>query len=283
MSGALQQLARLHELPSPPGLLQRILAIAADSDRDAGALEEAIKMDPAIAARTLRLANSAYIGLPRSVSSLHNAVVILGGERIQSLVIAAGLLGALRPSGPLIFELSAFWKHAICVGIISESLSRHLRRYCALDPGEAFCAGLIHDIGKLGLAMTYPDPVAQSYTRAMERSEPLHAVEQHPYAHTSAGEVLAQAWRLPAVLRAALRYHHDPRAVGDDHRVVSIVHLADFMAHILGYQTVAFEPAPSVDNDTLEGTGLPLERLRSIAEKAVEDQRRIETIAALTE
>jgi hypothetical protein len=59
------------------------------------------------------------------------------------------------------------------------------------------------------------------------------------------------------------------------------VHLADFMAHMLGYQTVAFEPVPLVDNDVLEGAGLPVERLRTIAEKAVEDQRRIETLAAL--
>ncbi len=273
---------RFGELPSPSAVFEKAMAIASDPEAGAGELVEALKMDPAIAGKALRLANSAAVGMPRAVSSLHNAVVILGNKRIHSLLVASELLARFRPRSDLPFALTDFWKHSVIVGLMCESISRHLRRYCAVDEGEAFCAGLLHDIGKLALGMLCPEWIAEFYARALEQARAYHVAESSERSHTAMGMHMARRWRLPAVIEESLCCHHAPQRAACGNRIIAIVHLADAMAHMIGAQTVAQEPFPAIDHQALEQTGLPLERLRTIAAKAVADHQRIESLLELT-
>ncbi|GAG15882.1 unnamed protein product, partial [marine sediment metagenome] len=144
---------KINTLPSLSPVVQKISAVIADPDVSANDVVDVLKLDPAIASKVLRLANSAYIGMPRTVSSLQNAVVILGQRRIHSLVLAASTLSALKPDNSLPFSYMRFWKHSVTVAIICESIARHLKRYDPIEAGEVFCGGILHDIGKLVLGV----------------------------------------------------------------------------------------------------------------------------------
>ncbi|MBD3393488.1 MAG: HDOD domain-containing protein, partial [Chitinivibrionales bacterium] len=124
---------RINDLPSLSPVLARMNAIVASSEASAFEIVDALKLDPAISTKVLRLANSAYVGIPRTVSSLHNAVVILGQRRIHSLVLSASALSSFPRAGPMPFSNMDFWRHSITVALVCESIAKHLKRYDAVE------------------------------------------------------------------------------------------------------------------------------------------------------
>lgn len=268
---------QVSRLPTPFPVLQRIGAVveAADASSIAGVVE-ALKLDPVIAAKALRLANSISIGIPRKISSIRNAVSFLGLERVRSLVLAARLTGQSGDAVPPTFPLDAYWRHSVATAGIAESIGRHLKRYDHVDEHELYSAAILHDIGKLACAVIDPERLAFALARSRRESLPFYKAEDAGETHEAAGGSLARSWGFPPDLAAAISGHHDPFAQGAYSRFVAVVHVADVMAHILGFSTFEKEAAPGIDGRALEAVRLPAERLRIIAETEVEHQRRVE-------
>mgnify|MGYP000723733419 CR=1 FL=1 len=272
-------LDRINHLPSLPPVLARITEVVSHPEASVNTIVEALKLDPGICSKVLRLANSAYVGIPRTVSSLHNAVVILGQRRIQSLVLAAHTLAAFGcTTAALPFSGVAFWRHSVTVAIICESIARHLKRYDAVEAGELFCSGILHDVGKLALAVFDPGRIEQTAREAKGKAEPFFSVEDHALSHFTVGALLAQRWNFPPDLRNAILYHHDPANAEPFTRMAGIVHLADVMAHIIGHTTFEDEVSPPIDERAITDIELQPERLRVIAITAIEDEKRLESL-----
>lgn len=268
-------------LPSPSPVLRRVGAVIGNPESSVADAVEALKLDPVVSGRILRLANSAYVGLPRTVSSLHNAVVLLGLRKVHALVLSTSVGGIAPAHGRTPFGVVDFWRHSVAVGMVCESVARHLKRYEPIDPGEAFCAGLLHDIGKLAVAVCDP-PAARSAVDKCVRSRcPYHLAEEREVSHSRAGALLSHRWNFPPDLTAAVEAHHAPDDTRDFARTVAIVHLCDIIVHIVGFQTVPGEGVPSFDDGAVGMVGLEPERLRVIARDVVEDQRRVETMIEL--
>ncbi|MFW5775405.1 MAG: HDOD domain-containing protein [Chitinivibrionales bacterium] len=267
----------IDNLPGFPKVLFRIRSIATDPRSTLTDLVQAIKTDPIFTARLLRLANSAYIGLPNSVSSVHNAVVLLGRKRIAGLaVISYGL--QMSVDAPRVFSLRNFWRHCLAVGILSESIARHCLRYEAIDAEELFTAGTLHDIGMLVLAHAAPEHVRHIAESAGQAKRPFFALEPHESSHQVMGMVAARQWRLPEVLAHTIRYHHTPLESEVNSRQVAIVHLADSMAKMVGLTTLENDAVVLPEKKAMALIPLPDERLRVIARKALEDQKEIESL-----
>ena len=147
---AAKLLAAIDDLPSLSPVLVRLSKITANPGSSAQQVADVVKLDPALTARIMRLANSAYVGIPRTIDSLKNAVVLLGQKRIYSLALTAGVLLSIKKRGNLPFSHKDFWRHSVAVGMIAESITKNLRRRDSIDNDQAFTAGLLHDIGKLG-------------------------------------------------------------------------------------------------------------------------------------
>ncbi len=269
---------RINHLPSLSPVLARINAIVGSPEVSAGDMVDALKLDPAISGKVLRLANSAYVGIPRTVSSLHNAVVILGQRRIHSLVLAASTLSAFPRSSAFPFQILAFWRHSITVAIVSESIARHLKRYGAVEEGELFCAGILHDIGKLAVAAFEPKRVTAAQETGRQKEIPFFQAEEESMSHYTLGALLAQRWNFPPDLRNAILYHHDPSSAEPFTKMAVIVHLSDVMAHLMGFRTLPDEIPPTLDEAAIARIELQPERLRVIANTAVEDEKRLESL-----
>lgn len=268
----------IEHLPVPSSVLRRISTVIKNPDASSGDVADALRLDPSLSGRVLRLANSAYIGIPRTVSSLPHAVVLLGMKRIHSLVLTSELIAPFRNFGALPFSIDRFRRHAVTVAFIAESIARHLQRYDALDEHELFSGALLHDIGKLLAGMVDSGAVEMAYSQSVKRSVPFYRAEREHFSHAVLGLKLAEKWQFPPELAACIRGHHTPACFPELHRMVSVIHIADVMAHVLGYQLYADEKAPDIDDAALLAVQLPLERLRVIGEDIVERQAQITSL-----
>ena len=267
----------INDLPSPSPVLRKFSSVAANPASSAEDMAKVVKLDPALTGKVLRLANSAYTGIPNAVASLKNAVVLLGQKRIYSLVLASGLLSVLKKKSTLPFRLNDYWRHSVSVASIAEAIAKLLRRYDHIDSDEAFTAGLLHDIGKLVVGCFDAKLLAAAAGESRERGIAFFKAENAETSHTAAGGLLARHWNFPPCLYDAIMCHHAPLQSADCKRMVSVVHVSDILAHIAGRTTFAAETAPEFDGNAIAIVNLQPERLRAIANEAVFNEKTIES------
>ena len=166
---------------------------------------DVIEHDQALTGKMLRLANSAFFGQSRRVATIPRAVVLLGFSTVRNLALSVKVWDALG-SGVARAQLEELWTHAVAVGVAAKTLAARLR---AGDPDEAFTAGLMHDVGRLVLAMRFRD----EYWRAVggtAESEPIERIESATFGvdHAEVGGWMLEAWSLPPGIVEAVREHH---------------------------------------------------------------------------
>ncbi len=264
-------------LPSLTAVLRRIFAVVEDSKSSALDITRVLQLDPAITGKVLRLANSAYIGLPHTVSSMHNAVTLLGNRRIHSLILVS-ILSSVKKNTCGDFPVISYWRHSVCTALVAEAIAKSLRRYdCAIDENELFSAAILHDIGKLIATTMEPESFVQIYTQSIQSEVPFFKIEEGEVAHTFLGAYYAEHWGFPNDLKRCIQLHHEPLSDKKLALRTSIIHVADIMAHVLGFKIFPEEFTPLVQEGVLGLIGLPLERLKVIAQSVIEDQKSIES------
>lgn len=267
---------RVRNLPTPSPVLLRIESVVKNPDAAISEIAEAIRLDPAIASKVLRLANSVYLGANRTVSSLQNAIVLLGSKRVHSLVLASELLNSFNTKGNLsdIFVLDKYWTHSVTTALIAEKIASNLRRYEMVDLDEIFICALLHDIGKLLIAQVYPAAMRDAFERSTKNNLPYWKCEDEQLCHTAVGEYLAEYWSFPSILPAVIKKHHEPDNAEEFTKVASVVHIADIIAHSIGSVLFEKEISPQINTFALETVALSPERFRVIAESAIDDQKK---------
>jgi putative nucleotidyltransferase with HDIG domain len=268
----------LGDLPSISPVLMRLSKVTSNPASTAQQVADVVKLDPALSAKMLRLANSAYIGIPRTIDSLKNAVVLLGQKRIYSVALTSGVLLALKKRGEMPFSPKDYWRHSVAVGMIAELVSKSLRRRDFIDSDEAFTAGLLHDIGKLALGCFGADHIKKAAQASREQKIPFFKAEKLNTSHTMAGMLLAKKWNFPPGLCVALSCHHDPAHCAGEKRMVSLVHLSDGVAHLVNVSTFPGETPPQLDADAIALVNVQPELLRAIAGEALQNEKRMEAL-----
>lgn len=276
-------LKSITNLPSPPAVLRKIVEITADPQVSASQMEEALRLDPAISSKVLKLANSAYIGIPRTISSLHHAVVLLGNRRIYSLILGSALIGVARNQGVLSFSLTDFWRHSIITAMIAESIAKHLKRYRTIDEHGVFSGAVLHDIGKLVVDVGLPGFIKEIHLKAVSQKKPFFEAEDSSFNHSIAGDSIAGQWNFPSDLREYILNHHQPIRGEYQSVNVAVVHVADIMTHVLGYPLFENEVAPQLSEGALSLINLPIERLKVIAATVLQDHKRVEALLEVFE
>jgi len=246
----------LKNLPSMPELYLEIADALQSPNCSAQRIAEIASQDPAIAAKLLQLSNSAYFGFSRKVSSIEEAVQLLGVGIIQSLALAVPIFSSFSREANPGFPIDQIWEHAVQTGIICQRIcSQHLAD--AFLGEQAFCAGLLHDLGKIILADNVPAEYAAVLKEAHEQRRPLMDVERKAFdaTHAEVGGYLLAIWGLPIPLVEAVANHHLPRRCGTpEFCLAGIVHIADALQHLTSGQ--GDPTAGLVDQDYLKYVGL---------------------------
>ncbi|MGD9200010.1 MAG: HDOD domain-containing protein [Chitinispirillia bacterium] len=271
-------LEKLTNLPSFPQIFYKIENILSDPESSVSDIVNVLKYDPGITSRVLRLANSAYIGIPQTVSSLKNAVIILGQKRIHSLVLTWSILSMFKSFRCYSFNLKRYWKHSVTVGTIGESIAKHLKRYEIVEPEEVFCSGILHDIGKLVLSIFEPETISNAFKEAQRTNTPFFQNEDNSVSHSKIGSIVASNWKFPQNLIDAIQFHHSPFKMETVKKTVLIVHISDILSHMIAINTFIEEEIPAINRKAVEILGLNPEYLRVIAHKTLEKGKQLESL-----
>jgi HD-like signal output (HDOD) protein len=174
--------------------------------------------------------------MPRSVSSVQSAVVILGFNTIKSLVLSASVIQMFPQNGPIhVLDRVRFWKHSIVCAVAAKNIAQNILNFVFIDPQSAFCAGIMHDVGKLIFELFAPKEYAIICGVSRKKNAPLFQVEHAAMGinHADIGRILSDKWGLPLDLEQTMVYHHDPQTAQKITELVAVVHLADMMTHKL--------------------------------------------------
>jgi len=215
-------------LATLPEVTTQIIATVEDPKSSAGKLHKIIAHDPSLAARILKVVNSAFYGMPGQVGNVDRAIVLLGLNAVKNIAVAASLgqmfRGAKLGEG---FSAKDLWTHCVSVGVAARQLARNLK---LPNADEAFLAGLIHDVGILVELQTWPELLQKICWTAKSSGTPFCEVERQILTvdHTQLGMALAEQWRFPVSCQQVAGFHHDPAASSDEYRkLVAIVYIAD--------------------------------------------------------
>lgn len=228
------QVGRLPPLPQAVLALQHTLSDeAASIDRCAAQ----IRQDPALAGRLLRLANSAFYGVPGRVGSLDDAVRLIGLRSLRMLAMTAAVSLQFPPPREDVMPLAAFWRHALATAFLAQELAANIGR----APEAAYVGGLLHDIGRLAFAVAQPERAPGWFgTPDQERG-------RLGFDHAELGAAIAVHWRLPDEVVAMIGTHHAPEGAGREASLADCVHVADALAHNLGFGHQARTDTPEID------------------------------------
>jgi HD-like signal output (HDOD) protein len=249
----------MRNLPPLPEVTRQLMSILNNENASANDVAKVLSSDQALAGKVLKLVNSSFYGVPKEVTTITRAVVILGFTGIRNLALGFGSVDALRKLGGGM-DMNEFWSHALANGAACQALVPFLKR--RVDPEEAFIAGLMHDIGAYVLATAVPD-IYRPIIEDREGDRLAREAEEVGLTHAQVGQGLLQFWQLPDPFCDAARYHHDVAKATDGERpLTNLVALADVMACIHGG---SFENGASeADLLTLmRGLGVSLENIKT--------------------
>lgn len=222
-------ISQIKDLPTLPTVMDKIVTLTNDPDVSISKVEEAISTDPVISTKLLRIVNSAYFSFFREITSLRQAVVVLGLEATKNLVYGTSIISAFGKEAKIhLFPLEEFWKYSVACGNISRTLSS-LLDYPFYE--EAFLAGLVHNIGKIVLARYKPEEFEMAVETAAKESIPLSEAETRiiGFDHSEVGHSLAQRWRLPQMLDEIITYNETPQDAPTQKELAAIIRLSGLL------------------------------------------------------
>lgn len=223
----------IKSFPGMPGTAVRLLALIDDPGMRVSQIEEILRKDPGLTANVLRLANSAYFGIPSKVGSIRQAVILLGLKRLIQMVIAA-CVGAIMDKPVPGYDLPAgeLWRHSIAVSVAAEGLVKELKIQAA---EEIFTAALLHDVGKLVLGEHVKEDLKQ-IEEAVCQGAAFEVAESNVLGtnHADVGAQILTNWSLPQEIVNAVKLHHVPENAEQSNTMLDIVHVANFMSMMIG-------------------------------------------------
>lgn len=232
-------LQRIHNLPSLPTVVMELLASLNQDDVDIDVLAQKITQDQGLTARTLRLANSSFYGMTSQVTTIQEAIAILGFRTVRSIATTTALMGTFSRGAGSSFNATPFWRHSIAAAVCARELAPFLH----LSPENAYIAGLIHDIGRLVLVTQFqPNFEATMVYRTQHDCSVLDAERAVlGIDHALVGQLLTRHWKFPETIQQAIASHHEKPAP----------HAPPLQMLILAADTIAHALDLSLDEDDL--------------------------------
>lgn len=236
---------KVSSFPSMPRAAIKLRELLAKEDVAVDEIVEILRHDPGLATNVLRLANSAFFGVPKKVETLKHAVTLLGVKRFAQIAVSAGMSKAMDAAVEG-YDLSPgeLWLHSIAVSRTAEILARHKK---FAETNDVFTPALLHDMGKLVLGQ-FVKKERQNLERIMSTGVPLDAAENMVLGtdHAEIGALILARWSFPDDIVDAVRWHHNPERNKNATTKSDMTYLSNLMCQ------------PRDDSDSADGhSGMP--------------------------
>ncbi|MBW2107707.1 MAG: HDOD domain-containing protein [Deltaproteobacteria bacterium] len=233
-------------LPSLPHILLKLIDACNNQAGSIEEISEIISKDSSLSARVMKMVNSAFYGLSVRVTSVNQALLMLGTEAVKNIAVSAAVFRVFGVSkGDDAFRLKQFWYHGLLCATVAELIAKKTS-YSSSD--EAFLSGLLHDIGKLVLWVNFPKDYAQ-ILKSDTGPDAVGALERKHFGadHAEVGAWMIGQWHLQSFMADAVLYHHEPNdRIKDALPLVKIVCLANALSKGEGNSARALEIAQAL-------------------------------------
>jgi len=257
-------------IPSLPTIVQDILAVAEDPRSGVKDVEKVVEKDQSCSIKLLKLSNSAYYGFSRQISTIKQAILIIGLEGVKStamgLEMAQCFLKGAKGGEEVLGKL---WVHSMAVATAAQILAKRSK---ATTEAFAYLSGLVHDFGKVVLAGHFAEDYVEVFKRAKEEKVPIALMEQSEFGvdHETVASWVAEAWDLPDAIREIAKNHHKGYHLEQTNKAILLVGLADAVAYASGVGDGGNGRPPRVDAHFLHTFGASMQ----IGEEVVAELRK---------
>ncbi len=275
-----QLVGKVGDLPTLPAIVLRVMQMIEDPLCSSADLARVIMADPAMAARILKLANSAYYGFRQQISSVPQAIGLLGFATLKNALLSAAVFDLFRLSVTTGFDMPALWKHSVATATVAKLVAKRVRFPHA---EKAWTAGLLHDVGKIVIARFLPRSLA-SVTELVAREQlAIHDAEKQVLGlpHPAFGGWVLGRWGLPVSLVEAVEFHHHPTRSQFAFDLAAIVYLGNILAHRAGIGSGGDELLREIDPHIMEYFSLREPDLADLLDTLQFKRLEIEAFAAV--
>jgi putative nucleotidyltransferase with HDIG domain len=267
---------KIEAFPGMPTTAAKLLPLLENYDSTASEIESILKYDPGLTANILKLTNSAYFGIPTRISSVRQAIVLLGWKRLLQVVMTICMSPLMNKTIPgYDMPRGALWQHSVAVSVAAEILVKALK---IPDADEVFTAALLHDVGKLILGgfvkedlQQIEDMVTKGITFDVAESMVLGTN------HAEIGGQILDKWSFPSELVSAVQWHHDPESCEESCNLSDIVHVANTMGIMTGNGKIDQELALEHFGPVADRLGLAPENLEEMAKQTAARVKKLMT------
>lgn len=227
------ELDKVKDLNTPPTILREILELLNDRDVSNKELSELILKDPSLTARIIKTANSSYYGVPREITSINQAVMVIGLKAVKYFILSISVFNQISSSNKeMVLNQQQLWLHFLEVAVSSRKIAEYIHYE---QPEEAYVAGLLHDIGIVILESCFPEAY-KNVVKLISKGHDMIEAETEIFGlnHQDVAEYVTKKWNMPKRLREPLSAHHlkDEDNAQNLSQLSKIVALADSIAQV---------------------------------------------------
>jgi putative nucleotidyltransferase with HDIG domain len=223
-------IGKIENLPATPAVLVKLIGLFQQPDRDVDQIVELMSRDPSLTAEVLRHSNSAQFGQEDRIVDVFDAIMRMGFHQVyQTAVAKFGMQALALPQSTYGMDVTALWQHSAAAAATSGAIAKRVEE----PEGIAFTAGLLHDVGKIVMALAERAPytaLASEFAHSGSLLEEKET-EMFGFAHSEVGGRLLEKWGLPEEISVPVRYHHRVDWPPPHERLCAIISLGDCMAH----------------------------------------------------
>jgi len=248
-------LSHVYNLPSIPVIMLEVNKLLDNPMTSAAELGRVISKDQGLVTKILTVANSPLYGLPRRVSTIDFAIIILGFDHIKNIVLALSMIEAFKNKSDKYLDRRKYWAHSIMVASTAKRICDDLGYHFT---GEAFTSGLLHDLGIPVIHKYFNAEFIRICDLVETKNYRFHDAETEilGLTHEDIGYYLAQRWNLPLTLADAILTHEHPEQSSQNKILSSVIHLADYMTSRLGVGEFNWDKNYQLEANTIKTLNL---------------------------
>ena len=243
------KIENIDTLPTIPGALKKLLKVFENQKVSLSEIGNFISSDPVLATKVLKMVNSPVYGFPGRISSVSQAVILLGLNVVKGLLLGVSVFELMQRS------MIGLWEHSMGCSMAARLIAK---KKGLKEPEEVSIAGLLHDIGKVIMILQFHEHYGYAMKQAEDRNIVISEAEESVFAitHADAATWMTQKWRFPGNLIEIIRYHHKPHLSKIVPVETAIVYISDILVRARGFGFAGDNTIPVVNPVIWESLGL---------------------------
>jgi putative nucleotidyltransferase with HDIG domain len=247
-------------LPTLPGIITKLTELEGISTTSTADMTQIISADQILSAKVLRLVNSPFYGFSRRVSTISNALILLGVNVIKSLLLSSSIFEIMEKT------VIGLWEHSLASAAAANTIAKHLQLQ---DIEEISTAALLHDIGKVVITVLLQNDYQKLLNHARDKDCSTYLSERELLQtdHAEVGQWLALSWYLPEKLQEPIAFHHNVEASIKFRTTTAVVHYADILVKARGVGFSGDNLVPPIQAAAREALQIDTKMMAAIIEE----------------